>query len=256
MPRKLQIRKQVIHEDGATSTPNIPNNIADLPVMTCSADECSNHERLSKCARCRSAYYCSIECQKKDWKHHKDACNLSVTLLSGETDTTEPPLQRHLRHWTARFEISLLCAAIVGMNIRDSFSNIDKFGMIVRLSPRPHAITGARFSFESCSIVSMMEFKAIFMGYGMGMILDQHEKERALLKAKSKGEEDFAACVIIATNVGRWKLDGEHTTEVRFKPLGMSKARAKSPQLNDPTLAWLETLKMQIQKDIPMRPIV
>ncbi|KDR76179.1 hypothetical protein GALMADRAFT_247397 [Galerina marginata CBS 339.88] len=224
--------------------------------MTCSTDGCSNHQRLSKCARCRSAYYCSADCQKKDWKHHKPACNISVTLQQGERDTTEPPLRRHLRHWTARFDISLLCAAIVGMNIRDSFSNIDKYGMIVRLSPRPHPITGARFSLESCSIVSMLEFKIIFLGYGMGLILEQHEKERALSKAKSKGEEDFAACAVIANNVGKWKLDGEHNIEVRFKPLSMSRSRAKSPQLNDPTLAWLETLQIQIENDLPTRPAI
>ncbi|KDR76178.1 hypothetical protein GALMADRAFT_267814 [Galerina marginata CBS 339.88] len=252
----FQIRQQVIHQDGATPPDNVPNSITDLPVVTCSASGCSNHQNLSKCARCRSAYYCSVDCQKKAWKSHKDACNMNAALLSGDANTAEPPLQRHLRHWTARFEISLLCAAIVGMKVRESFSNIDKYGMIVRLTPRPHANTGGRFSLESCKIMSMIEFKLMLITMGMGMVLDQHNKERGLLRARSKGEEDFAACIVIATNEGRWKLDGEHVTEARFKPLGMSKARARSPQLNDPTLAWLATLTMQIEKDFPMRPIV
>lgn len=30
--------------------------------------------RLMKCSRCQSRYYCSRECQKKDWKMHKKTC--------------------------------------------------------------------------------------------------------------------------------------------------------------------------------------
>jgi len=36
---------------------------------------CQNNEiELSLCSRCRLIYYCSPECQKKDWKNHKDYC--------------------------------------------------------------------------------------------------------------------------------------------------------------------------------------
>jgi hypothetical protein len=120
------------------------------------------------------------------------------------------------------------------MKLGDSFSNIDKFGMVIKLSPRPHTITVARFSLKSCSIISILEFKIMFTSLGMGMILDQHEKERTLIKAKSKGEEDPVPCIVIATNTGKWKLDGEHNTEVRFKPLGINRAKVMSPYLNDP----------------------
>jgi uncharacterized protein Veg len=32
-------------------------------------------EKISKCAKCRIASYCSRECQIKDWKNHKIICN-------------------------------------------------------------------------------------------------------------------------------------------------------------------------------------
>jgi hypothetical protein len=31
-------------------------------------------EKLLKCSRCKSVYYCSVECQKIDWKKHKLDC--------------------------------------------------------------------------------------------------------------------------------------------------------------------------------------
>ena len=36
--------------------------------------ECSKIGRLFKCSRCKDVYYCSKECQKKDWKLHKIIC--------------------------------------------------------------------------------------------------------------------------------------------------------------------------------------
>ena len=33
---------------------------------------------LQKCGRCKDAYYCSKECQKKAWPAHKPVCNASV----------------------------------------------------------------------------------------------------------------------------------------------------------------------------------
>lgn len=190
----------------------------------------------------------------KHWKQHKEACNMYLVLLQGD-NATEPPLRRHLRHWTARFECSLICAAIVGMNIHRSFSNVHKYGMIITLNPRPHAITGARYSLKNCEVISMEAFRLFVDTLGMRMVLDQHEKERDLVKKKSGGEKDFAACAVMVINEGKWKLDGEHNTEMRFKPLCINKDMARSPQLNDPSLAWLQTLEMQIRKDFPARSL-
>ena len=215
--------------------------------------------KVNRFMACRSQYIYShhlcFAFSGKHWKRHKEACNLYLSLLKSD-NATEPPLRRHLRHWTARFEGSLLCAAIVGMDIRHDFSNVHKYGMIVRLNPRPHAITGARFTLKKCDIVSMDAMRRFSAIFGMDTVLNQHEKERELMKKKSRGQKDFAACVVMVLNEGKWKLDGEHNTEVRFKPLCIIKDMARSPQLNDPSLAWLQTLEMQIQKDIPTRSLI
>tara|TARA_Y100000590_G_C15712753_1_gene1010850 strand:- start:426 stop:1256 length:831 start_codon:yes stop_codon:yes gene_type:complete len=34
----------------------------------------TNHILLSKCSKCKKVYYCSVYCQKLDWKEHKKIC--------------------------------------------------------------------------------------------------------------------------------------------------------------------------------------
>ncbi|KAA8894429.1 hypothetical protein FN846DRAFT_415507 [Sphaerosporella brunnea] len=52
----------------------------DVEMRQCDALGCKNMEdsegRLSVCARCRQAWYCGVECQKKDWNAggHKRRC--------------------------------------------------------------------------------------------------------------------------------------------------------------------------------------
>lgn len=40
----------------------------------CGAGPAKNGGQLKKCARCREVAYCSVECQKKDWKKHRMEC--------------------------------------------------------------------------------------------------------------------------------------------------------------------------------------
>ena len=39
----------------------------------------SKSEHLKQCSRCSCLFYCSKECQKKDWKSHKVLCSYLTT---------------------------------------------------------------------------------------------------------------------------------------------------------------------------------
>ncbi len=62
--------------------PNSSNtffNMSSKMCRYCSKPEDSEdfEGTLMKCSRCKNAYYCSKECQKKDWKMHKKFCMLA-----------------------------------------------------------------------------------------------------------------------------------------------------------------------------------
>lgn len=41
---------------------------------------------LKVCGKCRSAGYCSVECQRKDWPFHKEKCKVVEVTLDGDYD--------------------------------------------------------------------------------------------------------------------------------------------------------------------------
>lgn len=42
---------------------------------------CKKRVKLSSCAACRCVYYCSVKCQKTDWKKHKKECEELKEIL-------------------------------------------------------------------------------------------------------------------------------------------------------------------------------
>lgn len=56
----------------------------------CGSEEGKSGQQLKSCAKCKSASYCSRECQKSDWKKHKKYC----TMMSKEHDPNAVLYQR------------------------------------------------------------------------------------------------------------------------------------------------------------------
>ena len=65
----------------------------DDKVRVCALPECNIDgkglfNKMMKCGRCRSTYYCSVEHQKEHWKVHKQSCcKLTTTTTTGTTTT-------------------------------------------------------------------------------------------------------------------------------------------------------------------------
>lgn len=52
---------------------------------------CGSKERLLRCSKCRSAYYCSKEHQCQHWRNHKPLCRLKSKQLESNTTDQQGP---------------------------------------------------------------------------------------------------------------------------------------------------------------------
>ena len=56
----------------------------------CANDGC-NKAGISHCSACNAMWYCSRDCQKRDWRLHKQSCNATTPApTSQDSDPTEP----------------------------------------------------------------------------------------------------------------------------------------------------------------------
>jgi hypothetical protein len=54
------------------------------PNRQCTGGNCKNKATM-RCSTCKSRYYCSTECQKKEWNVHKDLCKLLERVHDDDT---------------------------------------------------------------------------------------------------------------------------------------------------------------------------
>lgn len=54
-----------------------------------SCNQCGESEAKKRCTRCKNAWYCSKECQAKDWPAHKHNCQAPVEIPSKNVPTPQ-----------------------------------------------------------------------------------------------------------------------------------------------------------------------
>ncbi|CAG2104190.1 unnamed protein product [Medioppia subpectinata] len=85
--RKLVIEKTSLKMSSKLSKPLSPGDVItqDMPLihvlnMSSKGKYCDNcfkrSDQLKRCSKCLRMYYCGKECQKNDWKYHKNECPL------------------------------------------------------------------------------------------------------------------------------------------------------------------------------------
>ncbi|EOA88138.1 uncharacterized protein SETTUDRAFT_108236 [Exserohilum turcica Et28A] len=69
------------------STESLNGSLTSKPCTTCSGQ----HARR-RCSRCKAAYYCDRNCQKSDWKTHRNICEpVGQTYSAPETPNVSNP---------------------------------------------------------------------------------------------------------------------------------------------------------------------
>lgn len=66
-------RRELKRADNTDWDPKIDNYVRAC--QKCGKEESKDGPELMRCARCRNAMYCGVECQKADWKSHKGYCS-------------------------------------------------------------------------------------------------------------------------------------------------------------------------------------
>ncbi len=64
-----------------SSSPFLARPVTSIPSHYCSVSACEKPADKS-CGKCRTAYYCSVECQKIDWRAHKPLCQKEIKHVS------------------------------------------------------------------------------------------------------------------------------------------------------------------------------
>ena len=68
--------------------------MAEAVLRTCGACAVQiPHNRAKRCSQCRAAYYCSRECQKRDWRSHKPQCKTPTLVQATASETGRPSIE-------------------------------------------------------------------------------------------------------------------------------------------------------------------
>ncbi|KAJ7451783.1 hypothetical protein B0H11DRAFT_309102 [Mycena galericulata] len=204
-------------------------------------DQCFNYENLKQCGRCKCASYCSVECQKKNWKQHKPLCDYNVSQL--DLADGEPVLQTNLRHWVARFDATLLNACIRGLNLKYEWERIGQGGLLITMEPRPHPNVGSRWRIQNAGV------------FRNETIMDMLEKERERLRKNSGGTADYASVIMMAGNNGPDALKGDHPFTMRFKPVDVYRSMVAKMPIDQYEGDWCQDLKDQVHDDHPLKHV-
>ncbi|KNG50777.1 ankyrin repeat and mynd domain-containing protein [Stemphylium lycopersici] len=69
------------------STESLNVSLTSKPCTTCSGQPARR-----RCSRCKAAYYCDRNCQKSDWKSHRNVCEpIAQTYSAPETPNFSNP---------------------------------------------------------------------------------------------------------------------------------------------------------------------
>ncbi|KAJ7190802.1 hypothetical protein GGX14DRAFT_407665 [Mycena pura] len=195
---------------------------------------------------------------EKHWELHKPMCGIIVEHMKRHPGHEEPLLDRHLRHWTLRFEATILRACIRALNLKHEWDRIEKEGLVILLQPRPHANLGARLRIKRAGVFKHAAIRSMLDALGGGG--EHHDRaakvqmeHRQRLQERTHGWADQAYIFIIARNDGPDAFEGRQLSAFRVLTTAVYKPQVISMPTTEYDGDWLQDLKDQTHNDRPLQ---
>jgi len=182
-----------------------PTKILDLKetrhtFRVCLYCEVSQSEKsLFICSGCKSARYCSADCQKKDWKNHKSGCKTAQAKQQERATNTEfqnnplycfgdhnaPDSFKALRSWCHHYQpiLAEACTNAYDPQRRPSGSKDHVFSVTARLTTKAESGIEQRpskmFEVEDAELIAKADLLTLFSKEMHDTIIAADEKEKS-----------------------------------------------------------------------------
>ncbi|KAJ7592626.1 hypothetical protein C8J56DRAFT_780394 [Mycena floridula] len=121
----------------------------------CSAVETPTVPRFRLCGGCLTTQYCSQDCQKVHWPHHKPICQHTAQTVQTVKPlvNSEENIAKNLRKFTSAHSDLLGWAGFQALQLKRVPANIRQNAFLIELAPKSHPESHRRFTVAATHIV-------------------------------------------------------------------------------------------------------
>ncbi|KIJ95891.1 hypothetical protein K443DRAFT_682704 [Laccaria amethystina LaAM-08-1] len=126
-------------------------------------DQCCTPEtpslKFRLCGGCLTTQYCSQDCQREHWPHHKAICQHTASVskaaiaAASSSPAADQHLAKNLRKFASAHTALLGWAGFQALQLKRVPANIRQNALLIDLSYHPHGESQRRFSIASTHIV-------------------------------------------------------------------------------------------------------
>ncbi|KAJ7250656.1 hypothetical protein C8J57DRAFT_1354490 [Mycena rebaudengoi] len=207
----------------------------DKPEKVCQWTECPNTKsgykdsKMPMCARCKLVRYCSKECQRGDWCHHKKYCNTPPLLDIGA--------------WMEEYNDLFRWTLIEALRLRSNPSNILKYDLWIQVVKHGRMMNGISPSPFAIDLATPLTWEDIEK-YGGGADISTAQKSAKIISEGGIGEGVIIFNIRCRSPGGK----GFHVCHMQYHHILDMPAGIDSPVDG----AWKEIVKGTVNGDIPV----
>ncbi|KAJ7754490.1 hypothetical protein B0H16DRAFT_1458983 [Mycena metata] len=118
--------------------------------------------KFGRCGKCKKPAYCSVECQKKGWKTHKETCRFQAENRESlpARGTQERDMLSGIKKWFSKHTQLLVYVGTHAMGLQNparAASMLATHMLVLILDPSPSGVHGD-FIFKAAAVSAMQEY--------------------------------------------------------------------------------------------------